>query len=131
LQQIDQKHESFFSKLSESGGKLRVRNALNPILWLCAIVATPCFLVIGTTPNPPVVVQTLLTAVVGTAIFGFIYLLIFDRDRLQSEEFLLKTKTLELIEEKGSQQAIDAATVATITQADFLALPDNREVVEQ
>jgi uncharacterized membrane protein len=114
--------ERLITSLKEAGGQLRVRSALNPILWLCGIVIVPSISAIIWMPNPPAVITNLLYTVVFTAVGGFIYLMIFDRDRLQSEEFLLKSRTLDLIEEKGSRKAIDAATVKVISQTEFLAL---------
>jgi hypothetical protein len=70
------------------------------------------------------VVTWILCAVVGTALISYLWLLLFDRDRLHSEEYLIRSRTLELIEEKGSRKAIDAATVQAISQTEFLALPE-------
>jgi len=77
--------------------------------------------------DPPPIIGWILVAVVGSAIFGFVFLLLFDRERLQSEDYLIRSKTLELIEEKGSKTAINAATVTAISQAEFLALPDSQD----
>ena len=120
----EEKRERTFSKLTEYGGRVRVRNAMNPILWLCGLIAIPCFAILSWHPNPPAIVSTLLYLVVGVAVLAFLYLLFFDRDRLQSEEYLIRNRTLDLIEEKGSKKAIDGATVAAISQTEFLSLPD-------
>jgi hypothetical protein len=127
LEASDERREMLFAKLTESGGRLRVRNALNPILWLSGLIAVPCFAVLLWNPTPHFIVPVILAVVVGTAVLGFLFLLVFDRDRLHSEEYLIKNRTLDLIEDKGSRKAIDAATVTAISQADFLALPDSTE----
>lgn len=127
MEASDERRETLFAKLTETGGRLRVRNALNPILWLCGLIAVPCFAVLAWNPTPHFIVPIILAVVVGTAILGFLFLLLFDRDRLHSEEYLIKNRTLDLIEDKGSRKAIDAATVTAISQADFLALPDATE----
>ena len=127
VQLPEERREALITRLTESGGRLRVRNALNPILWLCALITMPCFAVLIWNPDPPLAVSILLLSVVGTALLAFIFLLIFDRDRLQSEEYLIKSRTLDLIEEKGSKRAIDAATVHAISQNEFLALPETKE----
>jgi hypothetical protein len=67
--------------MTEAGGQLRVRGALNPILWLCAVVGAPCILALAW-GNPPTIIYVILYGVVGTAVFGFLFLLFFDRDRL-------------------------------------------------
>lgn len=127
----EEKRDKLFATLTEAGGRLRVRGALNPILWLCGVVAVPCIIVVGWNKDAPPVIAWLLCAVVGAALLGFLWLLIFDRDRLQSEEYLIRSRTLELIEEKGSKKAIDAATVQAISQTEFLGLPETQAGDEQ
>ena len=71
-------------------------------------------------------IEWVLGVVVGTGLFGFLWLLFFDRERLQSEEYLLRSRTLKLIEEKGSKKAIDAAMIKAISQGEFLITPEPR-----
>jgi hypothetical protein len=54
----------------------------------------------------------------ATAVFGFLFLLIFDRDKLQSEEYQLKKISLELMQQKGepSPSAIDLSKVIETPQ---------------
>jgi hypothetical protein len=123
----EEKRERLISSLSEAGGRLRVRGALNPVLWLCGVVAVPCIICLSWSSNPPLAITIILYGVVGVALVGFLYLLFVDPDRLQSEDFILRKRTLDLIEEKGSKKAIDAATVQAISQTEFLALPEAQE----
>ena len=115
------------SSLREAGGQLRIRNALNPILWLCGVVAVPCIAALCWSKDAPVAISVVLYSVVAVALVGFLYLLFRDPDRLQSEEYLLRSRTLDLIEEKGSKKALDAATVKLVSRMDFLAMPDGGE----
>ncbi len=85
-------------------GVIRVQNALNPLLWVLAISAPMCwtaaymfrddlvlkygFSALGALP------------IVGAVIAYFLYFCL-DRDRLQSEEFVLKQRELSIIERKG------------------------------
>jgi hypothetical protein len=108
--------ESITKIASEYGGQLRVKSALNPILWLCGIIGTPCILSITWQKEPSWVLISLLFMVVLTAIGSFIYFVIVDPDRLQSEEYQLRRKTLELIEESGDLNAIDARLVDVISE---------------
>lgn len=124
-QPSEETRERIIAQMTEAGGRWRVRGALNPILWLCGLVAIPCIAAISWSSNPPQIISHILYAVVGVALFAFLYLLIFDRDRLHSEEYLIRSRTLDLIEEKGSRKAIDAATVRAISQTEFLELPEN------
>src|SRR5437870_11765410 len=101
----------------EAGGKLTVRSALNPILWLCGIITIPSLVIYSLLPNPPVWLIWLAFLPVVAAIVGFLFLLVFDRDKLQSENFQLRKMELEMIEEKGkpalpADEAIDAEVIS-------------------
>jgi len=116
--------EAIVTKVMEAGGKLTVRSALNPILWLCGIITIPSLLIYSLLPNPPVWLIWLAFLPVVAAIVGFLFLLVFDRDKLQSENFQLRKMELEMIEEKGTPpipigEAID---VEVITNPDEPAL---------
>lgn len=60
---------------------------------------------------------------VTLAAVGFLFLLIFDRDRLQSENYQIRKQTLELIEQKGDLEPIDATTIEVIANPEYRALP--------
>ncbi|MEQ9210067.1 MAG: hypothetical protein RLN96_09550 [Pseudomonadales bacterium] len=93
--------EILASKAVESGGRLLVRSALNPILWLCGIVSVPALFAAATLNTPPTWLVVLAFTPVIAAVAGFVFLLIFDRDKLQSEEYQIRKRSLELIEQKG------------------------------
>jgi hypothetical protein len=97
----------------EAGGRLKVRSALNPVLWLCAIITAPSLVVYGLKPEPSTWLLVFAFAPEVAAILGFFFLLLVDRDKLQSEEYQLRKMQLEMIEEKGSP-AIEATTVEVI-----------------
>ena len=104
------------AKVIESGGKLSVKSALNPILWLCGIISAPSMIVTAFSDETPWWLIMLIVTPVITAVLGFVYLLFFDRDKLQSEEYQLKKKSLELIQEKGDlePEIIDINAVEAI-----------------
>lgn len=113
------------TKVIESGGKLSVKSALNPILWLCAIVSIPSLVIaVWGFSEPPNWLIGLIIGPVFIALLGFLFLLFFDRDKLQSEEYQLKKRSLELIQEKGQSEPnlID-------TQFEDLDLTENNEFV--
>ena len=96
---------------------------MNPILWLCGLVTIPTVIVTSFLPIAPTWIVWLACAPVGVASFGFLFLLFFDRDKLQSESFQLRKQTLELIEEKGDIRVVDASTIEVITNPELPALP--------
>ena len=92
--------------LSHLLSRLRVRSALNPALWLCGIVFVPCAALAARFDNgTPSWIKALMFGSVGLAAAGFLFLLLFDRDKLQSEEYQLQKQSLALIEEKDSPLA--------------------------
>ncbi|MFD1630068.1 hypothetical protein [Pseudopedobacter beijingensis] len=114
------------TKVIESGGKLSVKSALNPILWLCAIISIPSLVIaVWGFNEPPTWLIGLIIGPVFIALLGFLFLLFFDRDKLQSEEYQLKKRSLELIQEKGQSEPnlID-------TQFDDLDLTENNEFIQ-
>jgi hypothetical protein len=97
----------------EAGGRLKVRTAINSMLWLCGIITTPCLLVYGIKPDASDWLLVCALAPEAAAIFGFIFLLIFDRPYLQSEDFQIRKMEIEHIEEKG-RPTIDASSVPAL-----------------
>ncbi|PYV09013.1 MAG: hypothetical protein DMG23_12130 [Acidobacteria bacterium] len=105
--------ESITAKVIEAGGRLTVRSALNPILWLCGIITLPALALMPFVGPARTLFAWLAAAPVAVAIFGFLFLLFFDRDKLQSEDYQIRKRSLELIEQKG-EKAIPAADVEVI-----------------
>jgi len=114
------------TKVIEAGGKLSVKSALNPMLWLCAIVSIPSLIIaiIGFGKETPSWLIFLIIGPVAIALLGFLFLLIFDRDKLQSEEYQLKKRSLELIQEKGQDEPI-----LVDSEKEDLDLVENTEVI--
>jgi hypothetical protein len=93
-------------RVMEAGGRLRVRSALNPILWLSAIISVPSLVCLSWMETVPTWLIGLTCAPVATAILGFLFLLFFDRDKLQSEDYQLRKRSLELAEQKGDDKPV-------------------------
>ena len=108
------------SRAIESGGRLKVQSALNPALWLCAIISTPALCVAGFSESPPNWLPWLIIIPVVIACLGFIFLLIFDRDKLQSEDYQIRKRSLELIEQKGMGSPVSLASSNDIVAPDAL-----------
>ena len=116
--------EAISQKILETGGRLRVRSALNPVLWLCAIIIAPGLYFAVQMDEPPKWLIVLIFLSVGTAIAGFLFLLVFDRDKLQSEDYQIRKRSLELIQEKGQSFSIDASSIEKISN---LILPEHQK----
>ena len=114
------------SRALEAATNLKVKSALNPILWLCAIITIPTLSFMGLTGRSDVWIIILAFTPVIAAVFGFIFLLVFDRDKLQSEEFQLKNRSLDIIQQKG-----DSAPYIVSTQnLNIIPKPDKQYLLE-
>ena len=102
--------EAISQKILETGGRLRVRSALNPVLWLCAITTVPSLYFASQMVEPPAWLITLIFLPLVAAIAGFLFLLFFDRDKLQSEDYQIRKMELEWIQEKGTIFPVDIAS---------------------
>ncbi len=83
---------------------IRVRNVLNPVLWGCAVATPVCGGLAYLLEGDPIlrygfsataVVPVLLLAV------GYVYFMLRDPDRLQSEEFVSRQQELMLLARKA------------------------------
>lgn len=115
--------EAVATKIVEAGGKLKVQSALNPILWLCGIITIPSLICYSLMENPPVWLIILAFAPVIVALFGFVFLLFVDRDKLQSESYQIRKLEIEMIEEKGLK-AVESITVEAITEPETILLEE-------
>lgn len=109
------KYESIASRAIESATALEVRSALNPALWLCGIVTIPCLFISLFLSSPPTWLIVLICTPVAIASFGFMFLLVMDRDRLQSESFQLRKQELEMIEQKGDSGPKEISSVEFVS----------------
>jgi hypothetical protein len=112
-------------KILDSGGKLKVKSALNPALWLCAIITAPIVIsILLFKLTPPIWLITIIFIPVICAAIGFLFLLFFDRDKLQSEDYQIRKRSLELIEQKGHKFLITENSINAITNPQLPQLPD-------
>jgi hypothetical protein len=100
----------------EAAVSLNVRSAVNPCLWLCAVISVPAL--VGACFTSGVIQDALLVfAAIPLVIFavGYIYFMITDPDKLQSERYQLQKRALEMIHEKGGSIPISPASIQAIT----------------
>ena len=116
--------ENILSKAVEAGGRLTVRSALNPILWLSGIITIPTLIAGTLYPELSAWIVAIGCAPVVVALFGFLFLLFFDRDKLQSEDYQLRKRTIELTQQKGDSHPIEVNPNAIIENPDLPAIPE-------
>lgn len=108
----------------EALAKLRVRSALNPCLWLCAITLPFGFALAMFGPRDLYLLASLLVlGPIGVFALAFTYLVIKDPDKLRSEDYELRKMALGLIEEKGGSLPLTEVSVEVIANPDGRALP--------
>ena len=105
--------------ISQALSKLRVKSALNPVLWLCGIVL-PLSMWLASTygEGPPLWLLIMMFAPVGTAVVGFLFLLVVDREKLQSEDYQLRNRSLTMIAEKGYPIISESSLVELVVNPD-------------
>lgn len=109
-------------RLAGSVSKLRVRSALNPALWFCGItLPAVLFSLPLLPPDPPVWMIVLIFVPVCTVAIGFFFLLFFDRDKLQSEDYQLQKRSMELIYQKG-ETPMDGQLVEAVANPEIKML---------
>jgi hypothetical protein len=107
--------EELITRVRDVGGRIKVRSGLNPMLWLCAIITTPCLVVYGFKPDASNWILLFAVAPEAAAILGFFFFMIFDRPYLQSEQFQIRKMEIEMIEQKGLPP-VDPNTVDVISE---------------
>ena len=98
---------------------------MNPCLWLCGIVSVPaiaasCFL------TGSLQIAALAIAAFPLLIFsiGFIYFMLRDPDKLQSENYQIQKRALELISQKGRSIRISPTSIEAITNPSYREIAD-------
>lgn len=100
---------------SEAMVRLRVKSALNPLLWLCGLISIPAMIAALFTSGGLQVFLAVLTALPpAAACVAYAYLLYKDPDKLQSEEYQIQKRVLDIIEEKGGTVPILATSLEAI-----------------
>jgi len=102
--------QEFYGKFNNiaqiAANRLHVKNALNPILWLCAIATPTCFffayLFYDTKDIKYLLIGTGILPVVIACVI-FVVFALFKPNKLQSEDFQLRSMLIQLIQQKGGR----------------------------
>jgi len=116
----------------DASARLRVRSALNPLLWLCGIVSPTCF-AFGLYFTGAIQIWLVLAGIVPILFTCFVasYFTVKKPEKLQSEDYQLRKQALELIQQKGTRFSIEAASVEAIANPQLPALPGHAEEGQQ
>jgi hypothetical protein len=127
-----QPEEMLKNLAQDASVRLRVRSALNPLLWLCAIVSLGCFgfAICFSGVLRVLLVATGITPIVFTCLVGG-YFAIKNPEKLQSEDYQLRKQALELIQQKGTRFDVEATSVDAIANPQVRSLPESTETDSQ
>ena len=84
-------------------GIIRVRNVLNPLLWLCAATTPVSFLFADLLGGDAILRYTpvgLGSLPVAVGLAAYTYFMLKDPNRLQSDDFVLRQQELTIVERK-------------------------------
>jgi hypothetical protein len=116
-----------------AAGKLRVRSALNPMLWLCAIILPICLIFAYIFRDLPEVRNLLIyigISPIGITCLGFIGFAIFRPDKLQSEEYQLRHESLQIIQQKSGRISLSPSSIEAIANPNTKKLKDEEEKID-
>ena len=110
----------------DAAGRLQVRSALNPILWLTGIVlplAIAGAWVFRENNSALCVFLSLCALPVVTACVAYVGFAIRKPDKLQSEDYQIRQQALHIIQRGSRNTPIDPASLRAIANP-LLNLPD-------
>jgi len=106
----------FLKGLFQGLSTVRIRrSALAPFLWACLFISVPCYL-IASLAISPICYWIFGVGSVPIAVFMIagLFLLLFDRDRLHSEEHLERKHAMEIVEAKGQGLIVSPVDLANM-----------------
>ena len=115
--------EQILHRVLGAAEKIKIKSALTPMLWLCLITLPILYNVINQEAPAPWKIVVAGTPLAIT-VLGFLFLLFFDRNKLQSEEYQLDKQYMELIENKGQVLPIPAVLIESIPKPQSESLGD-------
>jgi len=121
-------NDRFIDTVISRAGVVRVRNALNALLWLCAICVPSSLLglyLFRDDPELKYVFMGLLVGPVITTVMSHFWFLFRDPNRLQSEEFVLRQQELSIERKALPPTSIERNEAEDILVID--AVSQNRE----
>jgi hypothetical protein len=121
--------DSLIRSAHTAARSLRVRSALNPMLWLTGIVTPICFpaaYVFRFMPTLCCILVGLGALPVLVTCAGFVFFAVKNPAKLQSEDYQIRHESLQLIQSKGGHIPLDSASITAIANPAAPALPPVR-----
>jgi len=119
--------------LREGLASVKHRTVVQPLLWLCGTFSLGCFIIAAMVKD-----IWLQRALFGAGVvpillfvFSYIYFMFKDPDRLHSEDFQLKRRSLSIVERKGGTVPLLPLDLTTDPYAPQKLLPQQGEQEQQ
>lgn len=107
-----------FGQSSQSAARsLRVRSALNPLLWLTGIASPLCFGAAYVFKSMSPIFEVLIISgllPIGITCLGFCYFAIFKPEKLQSEDYQIRHESLQIIQQKTGSIEVPLTSIEQI-----------------
>ena len=118
--------------LREGFAVIKHPTVVQPLLWLCGTFSLGCFVLAALVKDVWLQHGLFLVGLVPIALFlfSYVYFMFVDPDRLHSEEFQLKRRSLSMVESKGGTVAILPVDLSTDPYPTTKLLPDGAEKQE-
>lgn len=117
----------------DAARSLRVRSVLNSVLWLTGITLPVCFCAAYAFREDSAVKLLLICAglvPLAVASVGFVYFAIRRPEMLQSEDFQLRERALQIVQEKGGVSVVDGSSLSAIMNPSVRQIASRSEVGE-
>jgi hypothetical protein len=101
--------------LREGFAVIKHRTVVQPLLWLSGTISLGCFILALVAKDIWLQRGLFIVGLVPIAlfVFSYVYFMFTDPDRLHSEEFQLKRRSLRMVESKGGTVAILPVDLST------------------
>jgi len=122
--------ESLIKSIGSAVHRLRVRSALNPMLWLVGITLLICPVAAYVFREYPVLMYLFAVAAVlpvVVACLAFIGFAIWKPEMLRSEDYHLRHDALQIIQQKAGVLELDPTSLPAIANPGRSSLPSGSE----
>jgi hypothetical protein len=117
-----------------AASRLTVRSALNPLLWLCAIISVPCF-VLGAYLHTDRITMSILFAIgfvpLGTAVIIALRFAWKHPEKLQSEDYQVRHESLQMLQSALGARTIGRDVIDAVVAISNPALPEHSAAPEE
>lgn len=133
LERIKQLLNRFWQHAQIATSRFRIENSLSPILFGSIWFTLPCLLISTLFKDSPKIQTCIITVALSlpvSAFIGFIYFMLRNPTKLQSEEYQIRHEALIMLQQKtGSGLSVSETSLIAIANPSLKELPPPQERV--